>query len=215
MSALPVFALRLAAGMTACLLPLSPAVVNPRFYRVHFLTALGLAGLAAVFARPAGGWALWTLLVTGMAFALAGSVSWFLEKAPGGRALIVLTALALAGALACLEAADPAAARTPAATALADVTSAAVLGSALTAMLMGHSYLIAPSMSLRPLLLLIGVLAGSVAARMAVDGLWFWTAGRSLGTLDNETKLLLLVRWAVGFAGVLGLTWMAWQTARI
>ena len=35
---------------------------------------------------------------------------------------------------------------------LADVTSAAVLGTALIAMLMGHSYLIAPSMSLRPLL---------------------------------------------------------------
>ena len=80
---------------------------------------------------------------------------------------------------------------------------------------MGHSYLIAPSMSLRPLLVLIGTLAVSVAARMAVDGLGFWTAGRSTGTLDNETILLLLVRWAVGFAGVLGLTWMAWQTARI
>ena len=51
---------------------------------------------------------------------------------------------------------------------------------------------------------------------MAVDGfLWSWTGGRSTGTLDNEVILLLLVRWAVGFAGVLGLTWMAWQTARI
>ncbi len=26
---------------------------------------------------------------------------------------------------------------------------------------------------------------------------------------------MLLVRWGVGFVGVLGLTWMAWQTARI
>ena len=51
MSALSVFALRLAAGMIACLLLLSPADVNPRFYRVHFLTALGLTGLAAVFVR--------------------------------------------------------------------------------------------------------------------------------------------------------------------
>jgi len=215
MSALSVFTLRLAAGMIACLLLLSPAQVNPRFYRVHFLTALGLAGLAAVFAGAAGGWAVGTLLAAGMALALAGSVSWFLEKAPGGRALIVLTALALAGALACLEAADPAAVRAPVRTALTDLTSAAVLGAALTAMLMGHSYLIAPSMSLRPLLVLIGTLAVAVAARMVVDGLWFWTARRSPGSLDNEMMLLLLVRWAVGFAGVLGLTWMAWQTTRI
>ena len=215
MSALSVFALRLAAGMTACLLLLSPAVVNPRFYRVHFLAALGLAGLAALFAPGAGGWPLWTLLAAGAAFALAGSVSWFLEKAPGGRTLIVLTLLALAGALACVESADPAAARAPVAAALADLTSAALLGAALTAMLMGHSYLIAPSMSLRPLLVLIAALAVSVAARMAVDGVGFWTAGRAMGSLDNETMLLLLVRWAVGFAGVLGLTWMAWRTARI
>jgi hypothetical protein len=215
MSALSVFALRLAAGMTACLLLLSPAQVNPRYYRVHFLTALGLAGLAAVFAGGAGGWPLWTLLAAGMAFALAGSVSWFLENAPGGRTLIVLTTLALAGALACLEAADPAAARAPVMTALADFTSAAVLGAALTAMLMGHSYLIAPSMSLRPLLVLIAALAVAVATRMAVDGVSFFTAGRPIGSLDNEVILLLLVRWAVGFAGVLGLTWMAWQTARI
>ena len=54
-----------------------------------------------------------------------------------------------------------------------------MLGDALTAMLMGHSYLIAPSMSLRPLLALIAALAIAVVGRMAVDGLWFWTGGRS------------------------------------
>ena len=50
---------------------------------------------------------------------------------------------------------------------------------------------------------------------MAVDAVGFWTAGHSIASLDNEEKLLLLVRWGVGFLGVLGLTWMAWQTARI
>ncbi|HVS39220.1 MAG TPA: hypothetical protein VMS17_26925, partial [Gemmataceae bacterium] len=78
MSALSVFALRLAAGMTACLLLLSPAVVNPRFYRVHFLTALGLAALASFFVPKGAGWPMWFLLIGGMVFALAGSISWFL-----------------------------------------------------------------------------------------------------------------------------------------
>ncbi len=168
--------------------------------------------------RQSGGWPLWTLLLAGMALALAGSLSWFLDKAPGGRTLIVLTSLALAGSLACLEASDPATARSPLAVALADVASAAVLGSALSAMLMGHSYLIAPSMSLRPLLMLIATLAIAVVGRMTVDGFILWSLDRRArltGTLDNEVILLLLVRWAVGFAGVLGLTWMAWQTARI
>jgi hypothetical protein len=217
MSALPVFALRLAAGMTACLLLLPPAVVNPRFYRVHFLVALGLTTVAAVFARERADWLLWTLLGAAGLFALAGSWVWALEGAPGGRALAVLTTLALAGSLAWLEAAAAPPGAGFVGPALASVTSAALLGSALTAMLMGHSYLIAPSMSLRPLLLLIGAVAVSAAARMAAAGfgLWRWTAGPAAGTLDNETVLLLLVRWAVGFAGVLALTWMAWRTARI
>jgi hypothetical protein len=216
MSALPVFALRLAAGMVACLLLLSPAVVNPRFYRVHFYVALGLTTLAGVFLRETTDWLLWTLLVAAGLFALAGSWSWALEGAPGGRTLIVLTALALGGALACVEAAAAAPGEGPVRVALVAVTSAGVLGSALTAMLMGHSYLIAPAMSLKPLLRLIAALALSTAARMAVDGVGlYWTSGARGGTLDNERLLLLLVRWAVGFAGVLGLTWMAWRTARI
>ena len=71
--------------MIACLLLLSPTDVNPRFYRVHFLTALGLAGLAAVFVRVGGGWPLGTLLLSSMVLALAGSISWLLDRAPGGR----------------------------------------------------------------------------------------------------------------------------------
>jgi hypothetical protein len=216
MTALPVFALRLAAGMTACLLLLSPAVVNPRFYRVHFYVALGLTTLAGVFERETAGWLLWTLLIAAGLFALAGSWSWALEPAPGGRALIVLATLALAGALACVEASAAAPGESLARVGLVSVTSAGVLGSALTAMLMGHSYLIAPAMSLKPLLRLIAVLAVSVAARMAVDGYGlFWTSGAPGVTLDNGRLLLLLVRWAVGFAGVFALTWMAWRTARI
>ena len=47
---LAVFCLRLACGMLGLLLLLSPAQVNPRFYRTHFLTALGLTAVAAVLA---------------------------------------------------------------------------------------------------------------------------------------------------------------------
>jgi hypothetical protein len=216
MSALSIFALRLAVGMTACLLLLSPAVVSPRFYRVHLLTALALAGVASVFAQVGDGWLwFWTCSSVAMGLTLIGALAFSLERSPGGRSLIVGAALALAGALACVDAFHPAMARSPVTTALADFTSAAVLGTALSAMLMGHSYLIAPSMSLRPLLVLIAGLAISIAARMAVDAVGFWTAGHSIGSLDNEEKLFLLVRWGVGFLGVLGLTWMAWQTARI
>ncbi len=216
MSALSVFALRLAAGMTACLLLLSPADVNPRFYRVHFLTALGLTGLAALFAPTAGGWPMWTLLAAGMVLR-PGRLRRLVSGEDAGRTQPYRADRCSRWPAPRLRRSGrPRAARSPVAVALADLTSAAVLGSALSAMLMGHSYLIAPSMSLRPLLVLIGALAIAVAGRMAVDGAdRSGPPGESIGNLDNERILLLLVRWAVGFAGVLGLTWMAWQTARI
>ena len=216
MFAFSVFALRLAIGLTACLLLLPRGVVNARYYRIQFLTVLTLIGVASVFSNGLNGWLLyWIVASIGIALALVGSLVWSLENAPGGRSLIVATLIAATGALAYLDAFDPATAASPFHTTLADLTSAAVLGTALSAMLMGHSYLVAPTMSLRPLMILIAALAIAVAARMTVDGVWLWTARRSLGNLDNEIVLMLLVRWAVGFAGVLALTWMTWRTARI
>ena len=116
------------------------------------------------------GLAVVDLLGAAMALAFVGSLVWGLGGAPGGRTLIVVTALTLAAALGW-----PAKRRLPNRPALAplllgDLTSAALLGSALTAMLLGHSYLIAPTMSLTPLLRLLAVLA--LASSLA----WLWTA---------------------------------------
>src|SRR5438552_2758085 len=44
---LAIFCLRLAGGMAGALLILSPAQINPRFFRVQFLAALALAATAA------------------------------------------------------------------------------------------------------------------------------------------------------------------------
>ena len=46
---LAIFCLRLALGLIAALLLLSPAQVNPRFFRTHFLTTLGLTAVATAF----------------------------------------------------------------------------------------------------------------------------------------------------------------------
>jgi hypothetical protein len=214
---LALFCLRLAVGLIGSLLLLSLAQINPRFYRTHFLTALGLTAVAAGTSWSAAG--VWLALALGgsMILALLASVSWSLEGAPGGRVLIPLTALLLGAALGLSEPAGTPPARL-AWLLIDDATSAAVLGTATTAMLMGHSYLIAPAMSIKPLLRLLAALAGALVLRMAVAGagLWFWTAGPSPTNLtENPAVLWLLVRWGVGFIGPLVLGWMAWQTARI
>ena len=213
---LPLFCLRLAAGLIGSLLLLSPAQVNPRFYRAHFLIALGLASVALVFLAGAGGVALPAVVGVGMALAFAGSLAWSVEGAPAGRLLAGLTAAALAAALVLVELA--AAGERPPGWVLADsLTSAALLGTATTAMLIGHSYLIAPAMSLTPLLRLLAALFAATLARVAVAsaGLWSWTAGHSLFNLEDETVLWLPLRWGLGFVGPLVLGWMAWQTARM
>jgi hypothetical protein len=227
-----VFALRLAVGMLACLLVLPRKQVHPRYYRTHFLIALGLAGVATAFAwRDAYVWSV-VLLGVGVALTFAGSVVWSLEGAPGGLGLAVLAVAVLGGALCLLDAdanrehsADPEieawaalAPEPPTAGAVAaNVASAALLGAALSAMLMGHSYLISPGMSLSPLLRLIALVAVAVLARGAVDGwaLWRWTAAHPSAKLGNDLLLWLPFRWLVGFALPLGLGWMAWQCARI
>src|SRR5947209_11542195 len=96
---LAVFCLRLACGMLACLPLLSPSQVNPRFFRTHFLTALGLTVLAAVGARDTAGLWLWLALAAVTALSFLGSVVWLLEGAPGGRLLIYLTVPALTAAM--------------------------------------------------------------------------------------------------------------------
>src|SRR5579884_795475 len=219
---LSVFALRLAAGMMGCLLLLPASIINPRFFRTHFLTALALAGLSLACVRDSAEWPLLTCLGAALALAFVGSMVWGLEGAPGGRTFIVMTTLALAGSLILLN--PPLAGAEeylPACRGLyllGDATSAALLGSAVTAMLLGHSYLIAPTMSLKPLMRLLIVLAVATVARLAVDGyaLGCWTALHSLVSLKSEDAVYLLpLRWLVGFAAPLGLDWMAWQTARI
>lgn len=207
-----IFCLRLACGLLAALLLLSPTQVNPRFFRTHFLTVLGLTIGAAVFLRDrADGW-LWLTLGGAIGIALLGSMVWLLEGAPGGRMLIVLALPLVAAALVLADHTTG----TPTVWQYLDhVAAAALLGAATTAMLMGHSYLIAPAMSLTPLLRLLTALSLATIGRMLLASAGLWLRTSTTSGLDTETLLLVSTRWLVGFVGPLVLGWMAWETAKI
>lgn len=210
--------------MAGALLVLSPAQVNPRFYRVQFLTVLGLTALAAYLLRDLLGTWHWLIIGLALLSAFAGSLVWSLDRSPGGQALVIVTACCMVVALGVASTATTAEGQhedTIASAALpwqlfGEATSAAVLGAATTAMLMGHSYLIAPTMSLTPLLRLLGLLFAAIGLRLLVAavGLWEWSAVHSF-TPEDETVLWLPLRWGLGFVGPLILGWMAWQTTRI
>src|SRR5262249_22360881 len=101
---LAAFSLRLALGMVAALLVLTPAQVNPRFFRAHFQIALGIALAALLFAHLGSFQSVWLTVsvVVGMVLAPFASVVYAFEGAPGGRTLTVLTATAFAAGLALL-----------------------------------------------------------------------------------------------------------------
>ena len=98
-----------------------------------------------------------------------------------------------------------------------DLTATALLGTATTAMLVGHSYLVAPTMSLTPLLRLLTALFTAIVLRAGLPalGIWFWTAGHSRVSLEGETALWLSLRWGVGLVAPLVLGWMARESAKI
>jgi hypothetical protein len=189
--------------------------VNSRFYRTHFLTVLGLAVAAAVFLGGVGETGLWLAVGATLVLAFLGSIAWSLEGAPAGRALIVGTVLSSVAAL-CLASQSCAPGEGLGWLLAGDLSSAALLGTATSAMLMGHSYLIAPSMSLTPLLRLLGAFFAALGLRSLIAGLslWSWAGQHSL-TAGSEVTLFLLVRWGIGLVGPFVLGIMAWQTARI
>lgn len=214
------FCVRLGLGMTACLLLLSPArsarpapgqgpLAHPNFFRTQSLTVLALAVGSLLWLAPSASFELLACLGGAAALAFAGSVTWSLERSPGAGSLIVLTTALLGVAVGLREQGTE--------HLLGALGSAALLGAAISAMLMGHSYLIAPSMSLTPLFRLLAALFAALAARAAIDGwaLLRWTDGHSLATLRGDAALWLPVRWLVGFVAPAVLGAMAWQTARI
>ena len=107
---------------------------------------------------------------------LVGSIVWHVRNAPCGKTLVGAGVLALTGVLVlAIQMLHPSAASN---IWLDYFTSGLVLGAATTAMLMGHSYLIAPAMSMTPLLRLLALFAAALLARvgLAAVGLWQWTA---------------------------------------
>src|SRR6266849_1346689 len=129
---LPIFCLRLASGLIAALLVLPPALVNPRFYRTHFLTVLGLGVATAVFLGGSSESWLWLALGATIVLALIGSLVWSLEGAAAGQAVSIFTGISAATAL-CLASKETASSHSLGWLIAGELSSSALLGAATTA----------------------------------------------------------------------------------
>lgn len=215
---LEVFAIRLAAGFTFSLLILPRHQVELRFYRLHLTIAACFLAAASIFAwQRASDW-FWLPFSLGFLTTLIGAWAWsFAEYDFARLPALVIAPTALLASLIVLSSAEPWAA------ALDHLSSAAVLGLTTTAMLLGHWYLIAPNLTLQPLLRLhhalflalavrTAVVAGLVALSMVgLPGLESWAVSAS--QFDKVAWLWLATRVLAGLIGAAVLTWMSYRAA--
>lgn len=214
------FLLRLSFGLATGMAITSPREVTSGFYRNHLYVTLGLMTFATMVAWGLPTASFWMPVVAAVA-SYIGAVFWLYEAKRMGRlCLIVVAVSSLVGAWLSQPVID--------ATGLQAilprvhvVTSGLVLGLTMAAMLLGHWYLNSPTMELRPLRMLIGVLAVVLAVHLVVCciGIGSEIAVRSAtgqGGADGWWwEMFILLRVLFGFVGVGCLVWMGWRTLAI
>lgn len=223
------FCLCLAAGLAWALTMTPVRDVNPGYFRSSVLVVLAMlvvAGLSGYETLPPVAWV--PLGLAGV-FAYAASIAWHLQRVSGGFWTLLLLSIAMAASLITVSAATGAeqpfaeahgasgnAVSTDTFIALLDLSARSLLlGTAMAGMLLGHYYLTAPWMSLRPIRRLTLLIAAAGLIRLVLT-LSVQSAGRmdpSLAALPPlEWYFYLGLRWVAGIGGTLLLSGMVWKT---
>jgi hypothetical protein len=208
------FAIRLVGGLAAVLAITPWRVVPIRFFRTQCQVILGLGVLATLATtRPPFQPVVFGMTLALAVMAFAATVGWGL----GLPRLGVPASLGIAAvaAILLLMTSDGPTDRLRALNASSRLASGLLLGSTLTAMLLGHYYLTAPAMSIDPLKHLVRLMAGSLCVRTILSGLTLIllrTGPASGVTID---PLFLAIRWGMGIGGVGLATLLAWRTVQI
>jgi hypothetical protein len=98
---------------------------------------------------------------------------------------------------------------------LAVLAGGLALGSALTALSLGHWYLVSPTMSTQPLIRVNFACMGAIVVQLILLPILLFSPGVNSQTLVTDDALFLGVRVVFGLLVPLAATIMAWRTARI
>jgi hypothetical protein len=191
-----------------------------RFFRIQTQVVLGVLVLAGLAQGRASGLTSGVWLVgAGAVLAYLGTVAWGLGLPWIGWVTGMLGALITAAWA--IEVSRATAVGLWALNAWSRVASGFLLGTTLTAMLLGHYYLTAPTMTIEPLkravmwigvgLAVRGLLAGIV---LAADRAAWFGLGSAGGRLSGD-GMLLAARWGIGLAGAALSVELARRTVRI
>ena len=213
------FLFRLSAGLAVVMLVTSARSVTSGFFRIQSWVLMGLGTFASLIIYSQSAQYESAGLAIGLSVAAAvtsyiSAVLWMYEAKGAGKVALALVALLfiLAGIFS-----DPSShGRSPILDNVDFGTGAMLLGSFLTAMLLGHWYLNFPGMKLVPLKMLVLLCGASVLARTLFSAygltqLWL------LGNMPNSTIdwCFLVFRWLAGLVGPGVMAWLAWETLKV
>ena len=218
------FSLLLTSGISLmwCLMP--RAQVTSGFFRIQMLIAMGLSMLALLtmgqLTTTSGEqlpdsmrFAARIASSIGLASAYFGSIVWLLDRRGPGFVAMVGVVLATFASLICSRGGIAWLASSAGAFHfLSNFATAAVLGGAMTGMLLGHWYLTAPTMSIEPLKRLCWYFVAAVALRFVVSLMGWMFGGQSLHGGVHWTWFAL--RWLAGILGPMIIACMALRILR-
>ena len=215
------FALLLALGMSLMWAVMPRSRVTCGFFRIQMMIAMALGVLAVLTLgqltsnthQPVpDDWLLAAQIAAGLAAAAGyvGSVLWMLDRRPAGTvcAFVILGAT-LASVIMSRGGFGWVAQPGGVLLLLSNLSTAAVLGGAVTGMLLGHWYLTATTMSIEPLKRLSLLFGIAVMVRLAVSVAGWLLAGQSL--TDGTHWTWFALRWLAGIIGPLVIAVMALQ----
>jgi hypothetical protein len=217
------FALRLLCGMSLMWSIMPRDQVTLGFFRIQMLVALGLSVLVALtFNSAAGGgaeaiWGQPAALGIGVLLAVTafvGSVVWTLGRRRAGAGCVYTIAFVSVGLLLTVRTSSANSLLTPIGLlgAASELTSGMLVGGTVTAMLLGHWYLTAPTMSIEPLSRLTGYLHVATWIRLLLSGVALWLAWDQISAPEQWTWLSL--RWLAGIFGLLAVIFLVGRILR-
>jgi len=232
------FVLKLSAGIALMWWLMPRQEVTDGFFRIQMRLLLGLAVLSALLLTREGTWdavptdrvdtpamratdaaepilesTRWwqqRLVIAVAVVSYAGSVFWALgRRLPGNICIYSLLILTLASLL--LHSLRAPTINTGLQV-FSDLSSAAVVGSVLTGMLLGHWYLTTPSMSIRPLFWFAATIAVAGGLRLVASAIAVVVAGLELPGVTHE--IWLGMRWTGSIVVPLLVAALVWRILR-
>ena len=216
------FVIKLATGITLMWLLMPRKEVTDGFFRIQMRLLLGLTVLAALMLSTQGTWQplidgeqadsesfeesaedvllsaasqMRTAMIALSVIAYVGSILWAIGRRTPGNISIYLLCAGSVIALMIHSWSVPNQVH-GLLQSVADLSSAAVLGSMITGMLLGHWYLTTPTMSIRPLWWFGKAIIVAASVRLLISG--WCVSSHGIPSHDASHWIWLLLRWVGG-----------------